>query len=160
MSTTPDKETLSFSTTKPEQAQDFVDLTNGWIRILVRTQGHKSSSGALSLKSYYVSVVINENLDTTIPLKNKAILDSGDVVSVENITDGTTLVLTTNYTIGDDRQSIIVSGEDDGDLIRITYNQYYHVRLSNLSERRLNTTTPTTPHRELTATLECITGID
>ena len=159
-STTPDKETLSFSTTKPEQAQDFVDLTNGWIRVLVRTQGHKSSSGALALDSYYVSVTVNKDLATTIPLKNKAVLTAGDVVSVENITDGTTLVLTTDYLIGDDRQSVIVSGEDDGDLIRITYNQYYHVRLSNMSERRMNTATPTTPPRQCSVTLECITGID
>lgn len=144
-----DKQTLSYSTSNKEQAQQFVDVSGNHIYVLARTRGEKTTAGALSLKSYYIEVKVNEYYDTQIDLANKAVLSAGDVVYVKNLTQNTTLTLTTHYTIGDDRQSVTVTGQSDGDLIEVKYNQYLKVVCANdLPERRQHTATPTTPERE------------
>ena len=150
-----DEQTLRFSTSKPEQASDFVDVSTGYIRILVRSNGYGASTGDITLETDYVEVIVNENLDTTISLSNKAVLDgSGDVVSVENITQGTTLTLGATYTIGADRQTIITSGQNAADYIEVTYNQYYNIRISNLSGRSLHGNSVATPNRQINMSLE------
>lgn len=60
------------------------------------------------------------------------------MIYVKNTTDGTTLVLTTDYTIASDRRSITVSGEDAGDTIEIKYNRYWECSISGLAEQWLS----------------------
>lgn len=161
-SITKDKQTLAFTFTKPEQAQDFVDVSNGYIYLLVRTRGIKTASYALTLKSYYVEVTVNENLDLTIELSNKAVLDSGDVVSVKNLTQGTTLTLTTHYTIGDARDTIILdSGAvTGGDSVEVKYDQYHPVRCANaIPEERYPGPDPADIGRRVALVLESVKGL-
>lgn len=141
-SRTADKETLSFSTTRPEVAQLFVDTVDGYVRLLVQTQNTKGAGTALSLQSYFVQVVINKDLNI-IRLNNKAKLDAnGDIVWVKNLTDGTTLTLITHYWVKDDRESISVSisgNQNPGDMIEVKYNQYWLVKSVSLHETRIAT---------------------
>lgn len=132
-SRSPDKETLSFATSKPEQAQLFVDTTNGYIWVLLQTQNTKGAATALSITTWWVQVTVNRSLDTKLELLNRAVLSAGDVISVVNLTTGATLTLTTHYTIGDDGKSILVTGQSAGDYIRVNYNQYYYVRCTGFS---------------------------
>lgn len=156
---TADKQTITFSTTRAEQAQDFVDTSNGWIYLLAMSMGTKGATGAITLRSHFIQVIVNKGLDTTITLSNKAILTAGDVVSVINRTDKATLTLDTHYRIGDDRQSVITDSQDAGDYIEVTYNQYYSVEVADLSERRLPSTTLSAPNRTVTLTLESLKGL-
>jgi hypothetical protein len=157
---TGDKQTLSFSTTRVEQAQDFVDTTNGYIRIIAMSMGTKGTPGALTLRSYYISVVVNKGLSTAIKLTNKAHLSAaGDVVSVINRTTKATLTLDTHYRIGDDRESVITDSQSAGDYIEVMYDQWYNVEVDNFSEERLPTASAATPSRTATLALESVRGL-
>lgn len=158
-SRTGDKQTLSFSTTRPEQAQDFVDTSAGYIRIIAMSMATKSTPGALTLRSYYIQVVVNKDLSTSIALSNKAQLTGGDVVSVINRTTKATLTLDTHYRIGDDRESVITDSQSAGDYIEVTYNQWYNVEVDNFSEERLPTASASTPSRTVTLALESVRGL-
>ena len=104
------KETITFSTTKPEQAQMFVDIANREINILVQSNGDKGAATALTVDSYYVEVTINKSKSTTIPLINRAVLSSNDVIHVKNLSNFETLILGLDYRIGDDAKSVHVDG--------------------------------------------------
>ena len=104
------KETITFSTTKPEQAQMFVDIPNGEINVLVQSNGAKGAGAALTVDSYYVEVTINKSKSTTIPLINRAVLTANDVIHVKNLSNFEALVLGPDYRIGDDAKSIHVDG--------------------------------------------------
>ncbi len=104
------KETISQSFMKPEQAQMFVDTTNGIISLLVQTNGTKGSGTALTLDSYYVTVTVNKSKSNTINLLNRAQLSDGRVIHVKNRTDRLTLALGPDYRMGDDGESVIVDG--------------------------------------------------
>jgi hypothetical protein len=133
-SRTPDKQTLTFSTSKPEIAQQFV--VSSLIRLLAKTRATKDTTGNLDLRTHYVDCVVNEDLSTDVPLLNKAVLDSGGaVVSVKNLTQDTTLALGTDYTISDDRLAVKTIGQAEGDVIEVKYNQYYHLVLDTLTEQ-------------------------
>jgi hypothetical protein len=94
---------------------------------------------ALNLKTYYVEVEINEDLDSIIKLSHKAILDeNGDVIHVKNLTKGTTLNLNTDYTVAVDRRSVTVLEQDPGDVIEVKYNRYFEVTFSSIPEEWLS----------------------
>jgi len=154
------KETVSLSLMKQEQAQMFVDTVNGEINILVQTNGTKGAGTALTLDSYYIEVTINKSKSTTIDLLNRAVLNAGDVIYVKNLTEFTTLALGVTYTIGDDGKSIIISGQNAGDMIEVKYNQYYRVASASFAETRLHTNTPTTPARSAVMTLRGMIGME
>lgn len=106
-SVTSDKATLSYSTSHPEQAQDYVDVDDGVVRVLLRTRTHKGSSGALKLQSYYIRVQVNKGLSTAIALTNKAIPDAtGAIVHAKDITQGLTLAQGIGYRLSDDREAV------------------------------------------------------
>lgn len=131
-SRTPDKQTITFETARPEQAGQFVDVTNGYVRIIAATRATKDTSGTLSLKSYYVKVNINTDHGHSITLLNKAVLTAGgSVASVKNLTSNTTLTkdaVVSGYTVGEDRKKITVTSDQvSGSMIEVKYNQYYNV---------------------------------
>ena len=95
---------------KPEQAQMFVDAANGEINILAQSNGTKGSGTALTLDSHYIEVTVNKDRSTRISLLNRAVLSSGDVTHVKNVTQLTTLEIGHDYIIGDDAKSVIVDG--------------------------------------------------
>ncbi len=137
-SRTPDKQTLTFETSKPEQAKQFVDTTNGYVRMMVQTRATKAS-GALTLKSYYVEAKVNEDLGHSLPLLNKAILTAnGSVASVKNLSSNTTLNKGTagqanSYLVGDDRKKITVDNtQASGSMVEVKYNQYYNVYIDSI----------------------------
>ena len=159
-SRTGDEQTLRFTTTKLEQAQDFVDTAGGKIIILVRSNGYGSSSGVITLETDYIEAIVNEGMNEIIQLSNKAVLDAGmDIVSVENITQDTTLSLGADYTIGDDRQSIITIGQAAGDYIEVTYNQYYYVMVENIPMHNLSGNNISAPNRQINMSLTSLVRI-
>lgn len=159
-SRTGDKQTLTFSTTRSEQAQDFVDTSTGYIRIIAMSMATKGTPGALTLRSYYIQAIVNKGLSTSITLTNKAHLSAGgDVVSVINRTTKATLTLGTHYRIGDDRESVITDSQSAGDYVEVTYNQYYNVEVDNFSEERMPTASAGTPGRTVTLALESVRGL-
>jgi len=138
-SRTSDKQTIAFDTTRKEQAQQFVDVASGYIRILAQTRATKDTGGTLNLKTYYIEAKVNEDEGYSKTLHNKAILSaSGGIVSAKNLTSGSSLVLnraTTGYRIGDDRKKIyITSDEVSGSYIQVKYNQYYNVAIRTLKQ--------------------------
>ena len=158
-----EKSTLNFYTSKPSLAQRFIFESGGnlYIKALVRTANKANAcTNASILWSYYFRTIVNENLSTTITLKDKAVLSSvNDVVSVKNLTDGTVLALGTNYRIGEDRQSVVVSGETVGDEIEVNYARYWHVIPTGFSENRISALDATEPERSVTLTLEGISTV-
>lgn len=104
------KETVSLSLMKPEHAQMFVDTTTGFVRVLVQTNGTKAAGTALDLDSYYIEVTVNKSLSTTVPLKNRAVLDgSGAVIHVKNLSGNLTLSFPGDYLVQDDGEGIILN---------------------------------------------------
>lgn len=154
------KETISFSTMKPEQAQMFVDIAAGEINILVQSNGTKGAGTALTVDSYYIEVTINKAKSNTVTLLNRAVLSAGDVIHVKNLTQVTTLTLGADYTIGYDGMSVITSGQDPGDVIEVKYDQYYRITSVSLSERRQPTGTPTEPGRSVGIQLRGLIGLE
>ena len=119
-SITSDKTTLTFTTTHAEIAQEFVDIGDSLIFAMVRTRAKKSSTGSLTLRSYYIECDVNEDLSGTISLKNKAILSSGDVVHVKNltyanteqVTNGKFTSATTSWTASGANLSSVAGGQN------------------------------------------------
>lgn len=118
------------------------------------------AAGPLNLKSYYAEVEINEDLDNVIELSHRAKLDGGnDVIWVKNLTQVTTLELTTNYTIAADRRSITVSsGATDGDVIEVKYDRYFEVTYDALPEILLVGEPGSARRRRVTLRLSTLTG--
>lgn len=164
-SRTPDKQTLTFTTSKQEIAAQFVDVTNGYVRVLAQTRAVKAISGTLILKSYYIDSIINEDLNRAAALLNNAVLSaSGAVISVRNLTTKLSLVrgqATHGYTIGDDRKSVVVTADQtDGDIIEVKYNQYFNVIHENLNEPTIRGGNITNPERVIELTLRTVTPIE
>jgi len=164
-SRTSDKQTISFDTTKSEQAQQFVDVTNGKVRILAQTRATKDTGGALTLKSHFVGVNVNENRGYAKNLMNKAVLSaSGGFVSVRNLTSGSTLVLnqaTTGYRVGDDRKSITVtSDEASGSYVEVKYNQYYNVAVQSVKQPNVFRGAISQPKTSVDLTLKTLTPVE
>lgn len=160
-STSKDKTTIDYITDEPVQAQDFVDIADQTITILVRSRGHKGSDGDLVMESYYISVWVNQDMGSGVTLSNEFTLDAtGDIESVENLTDDTTLVLDTDYIIGDGRDNLKGMSEDAGDLIKVTYKPRMRVAKSGVpNERWWGTGTPITPERNATLTLQSLDAL-
>jgi len=156
--TSKDKTTVDYVTDEPVQAQDFIDIGDQTVAVLIRSRGHKGSDGNLTLKSYYVSVWINQDMGSGVMLPSQVLLDSGgDVVSVENLTDNTTLTLGTHYEIGDGLNNLKAMSETAGDVIKVTYEPRIQVtQIQSLSDQWIQTGTPTTPPREVTLGLQSI----
>lgn len=129
------KNSLTYSSAESLIASRFVDPSDGYIRLLLRSMNYYDGLNSLNLKAYYVETEVNEGLDGVIKLSHKAILnDSGDVIYVKNLTKGTILSLDTEYTIAIDRRSITVIGQDSGDIIEVKYNRYFEVTFSSIPE--------------------------
>lgn len=157
-----DKSTISFTTYNPDLARDFIDCstTTPIIRLLAKTQASCITGFGMSLYSYYLRTIVNENKSGEIALSNKAVLDSGgDVVSVENVTRGTTYTLGVNYTVSDDRETILTTGVTPTDLIRVTYDQYWHVIPTGFQETRIVGTVATAPIKSAVLQLTGLTPI-
>jgi hypothetical protein len=177
-----DKQTFTLSLSEPEHAQKFVDVTNDYILILVRTRAQKSSGGDLILRTYYVEAAINDGKETTISLTNKCIPDSGDVTYIKETgacwtLDGytlgdamllgaasgdRTLLVSTDYSLNETRDEIDLVASGAGKTFEIKYDQHYHVRVNNaLPNTRMNRSTVTTPKTEtMTITLEGVVSLE
>lgn len=129
------KNYLMYSANESEVASQFVDPDDNYIRLLLRSRNNRMDDFALSLRTYYAECEVNEGLDLTINLSHKAILDGNDdVIWVKNLTNGSTLVLNTDYTISNDRRSISISNQSSGDEIEVKYNHYFEVMFASLPE--------------------------
>jgi len=130
---------LTYSTSEPLIASRFVNPSDSYIRLLLRSMNSRNDTDALNLRTYFVEVEINEDLDSIIRLSHKAILDeNGDVIHVKNLTKGTTLILNTDYTVAIDRRSVTVIGQDSGDMIEVKHNRYFEVMFSSIPEEWLS----------------------
>jgi len=132
---------LTYSTAEPLIASRFVSPSDSYVRLLLRSLSFSETEelNALNLRTYYVEVEINEDLDSIIKLSHKAILDeNGDVIHVKNLTKGTTLNLNTDYTVAIDRRSVTVLEQDPGDVIEVKYNRYFEVTFSSIPEEWLS----------------------
>ena len=160
-STSKDATTIDYVTDEPVQAQDFVDIADQTITIIVRSRGHKGSDGNLTMKSHYLSVWVNQDMGSGVALSNEFTLDAGgDVVEVKNLTDDAVLVLDTDYVIGDGRDNLKAMSEDEGDLIQVTYKPRIAVAMSGTAgDRWWGTSTPATPPREVTITLQSLNAL-
>lgn len=161
---TADKQTLAFETAKPEQAAQFVDVTNGWVKILVQTRATKDTSGTLTLKSYYVQAKINEDMGHSLTLLNKAKLTaSGSVAIVKNLSSNTTLNLNSannGYTIGEDRKSITVTNDQaSNSVVQVKYNQYYNVYIDQI-RRNVMRGTVSQPYNKVDMVLKTIVPME
>ena len=156
-----DKTTISFTTYNADIARQFVDCTTTTptIRLLSKTQASNILDNNIIFESYFMQTTINADRNGEIALSNKAILSSGDVASVENLTRGTTLTLGTDYTIGDDRQSVLTTGVTPTDLIRVTYDQYWHVSPTGFQETRIRGSVATAPIKSAVLELTGLTPI-
>jgi hypothetical protein len=133
------KNQLTYSTAEPLIASRFVNQSDNYVRLLLRSLNSRDGSNSLNLRTYYVEVEINEDLDSIIKLSHKAILDeNGDVIYVKNVNKGTTLSLNVDYTVAVDRRSIAVINQDPGDVIEVKYNRYFEVTLSSIPEEWLS----------------------
>ncbi|GAF88029.1 unnamed protein product, partial [marine sediment metagenome] len=123
--------------------------------------GHKGSDGNLTMKSYYLSVWVNQDTGSGVSLSNEFTLDSGgDVVEVKNLTDDNVLTLGTEYEIGDGRDNLKAMSEDAGDLIQVTYKPRISVVVSGSpTDRWWGTGTPTTPPRNVQITLQSLDAL-
>jgi len=159
-----EKSTLNFSTTKPSLAQRFVYASGAtlYVKAVVQSASANLLTNDIQLNSYYFQMTINENLSDTITLKNKAILDSGgDVVEVKNITRDDVLTLGTDYRIGENRQSVVLtSSPTAGDRIQVEYAKYWYVYpIGDFSENRFDPASATAPGRSVDLILEGVTTI-
>jgi hypothetical protein len=133
------KNQLTYNTAEPLIASRFINQSDNYVRLLLRSMNSREGSNSLNLRTYYVEAEINEDLDSVIKLSHKAILDeNGDVVYVKNITKGITLSLNTDYTIAIDRRSVIVINQDPGDVVEVKYNRYFEVTFSSIPEEWLS----------------------
>ncbi|MEK7399894.1 MAG: hypothetical protein AAB116_23370 [Candidatus Poribacteria bacterium] len=133
------KNQLTYSTAEPLIARRFVSQSDNYVRLLLRSMNSRDGSNSLNLRTYYVEVEINEDLDSIIKLSHRAILDeNGDVIYVKNVTKGTTLSLNTDYTVAIDRRSVALINQDPGDVIEVKYNGYFEVTFSSIPEEWLS----------------------
>jgi len=103
------KTDLTYSTAETEVANQLVDSSDSYIRLLLRSRDRRNGTDALDLRTYYIECEINEGLNLTIELSHKAILDGdGDVIWVKNLTKGTQLQLSIEYTVASNRRSVSV----------------------------------------------------
>ena len=109
----------------------------------------------MTFSSYYVEVVVNPN-GTIIALTHTPILSSGDVISVKNLTQETTLILTTHYTISG--KEITVTGQANDDVIEVTYNRYFEVKFDNIPEEWLSGDPASDRERAAIVNLSTLTG--
>lgn len=170
-SRTKDKQVLIFSTEKEEQAKQFVDTSNGFIRLLVQTRATKDAGASMYMNSYYVEAVINKNRGRKIILPNQAILSSyGSVVAVKNLsainkdyTVSNMLTLnsqTKGYSVGDDRKSIIITSDvPQGSKIEINYRQRYHVRIDDFQYTEVYPGSVTSPIYRAELKLKTVTPV-
>ena len=80
------KTDLTYSTAETEVAKQFVDPSDNYIRLLLRSRNRRNGTDALNLRTYYLECEINEGLNLTIELSHKAIVDgNGNVIWVKNI---------------------------------------------------------------------------
>jgi hypothetical protein len=150
------KQDIEFSTADSIIAQQFVDSGTQYVKLLLRSRTNRYSTSALSLTTYFVEVEVNEDLDATIELSHRALLDSNDVIYVKNTTDGTTLALTANYTIAADRRSVTVIAQTSGDEIEVKYNRYWEIACESLPEKWLNGDPSSDRYRDVVLNLRTI----
>ena len=127
------KTDLEYSITFPDVAMQFVDKLDNYARFLVRTrQPIGVSPYDIELRTYYAELIINENMDIVIELTHTPILESSDVIHVKNLTQGTILALTSDYTISG--REITVTGQSTDDVIEVKYNRYHEVSFASLPD--------------------------
>jgi len=130
---------LSYSTTEPEVARQFVDSGDGYIRLILRSRNRHDGINTLSLRTYYAECELNEGLDLTVNFSHKAVLDEDDdVIMVKNLTTDTELSLGVDYTISTNRRAITINNQNSGDEIQVKYNRYFEVMFATIPEVWLN----------------------
>lgn len=128
---------LIYSVEDAAQAQDFVDISNNVVRILIRTLGLKGSTGSLTLKSNYIRMQINKGYESYIPLSHKAQLDAGgDVVEVRDVNQDSVKTLGTHYKIGDGLDKLNAVSVNVGHTYKVTYTPQMAVQVGAVSEQR------------------------
>lgn len=110
-----------------------------------------------------VPIVIEELelTDGVITLGYKAIVDpfTRDVIRVSNLDTGLDLDLTTHYVIAGDGRSMTVSGQTNGDIIRVSYNRYFEVIFLDLHEEWLGIDDELGVVRKINMNLETIAEV-
>ena len=151
------KNDLTYSTAEATVAQQFIDDSDDYVRLLVRSRAARNGTDALSLRVYYVEVEVNEDLDLVVDLSHRAVLDDdSDVIHVKNTTDGTTLTLTTDYTIASNRRSVTIVGEDSGDSIEVSYARYFEVAITEMPEEFLDGDPASDRYRNVEVVMETL----
>jgi len=151
------KSEMTYSVLDHEYASQLIDTSDNYIRLLLRSRNRRNGSSGLNLRTYYVECELNEGLNLEVELSHKAILDGdGDMIWVKNITQGTTLTLNTDYTISDDRRSVMVTGQNQGDLIQVRYNRHFEVSFSSIPEEWLPGGSPGEKERRVEVTLQTL----
>ena len=149
---------LTFSTSDAAIAQRLIDPIDNYVRIILRSRTRRLGAYTITLRTYYAEYEVNENLSLVIDLSHKAVLDTNDdLVSVRDITQGTLLELTTDYTISTDRMQVSISGQSPGDQIEVTYNRYFEVVIATLPEQWLSGSPSGDRERATELVLETVT---
>ncbi len=126
---------MIYSTANANLAQRYIDANDDYVRLLLRSRATQVADSDITVKTFFAEVEVNENLDLVINLSHKAILDdSDDLIWVKNLTTGSTLTLTTHYTISNDQREVTIIGQSSGDEIEVKYNRYFEVKFINLPE--------------------------
>jgi len=135
-----DDETLAFSSSNKDIAKQYVPTASQFIRVMVRTRGAKQATGALTLKSKFVQVTVNDKLANYVPLRTKAEpTASGAVVLVKKVVSNVAVSLngaTVGYRLGDNRKSIQIWGVSSGRQVTVKYKAQYEVAHNGLNINR------------------------
>lgn len=153
------KNDIEWTTVKASVAQDFVD-GSGQVQILVRSRGVKDSAQSLSLRTYFVEVEVNDGLALTITPTHRVYFDQDtNNLVVKNKTQGTTLSSgDPGYTFNEETSVITINSQSTNDVIEITYDRMFEVRIIYMPERRLFDDTSGNPMHQPYIVLETITG--
>lgn len=164
-SRTGDDQTLSFNTAQKEIAQQFVDTTSKYIRLIAKSRGFKQATGAVTLKTQYVKCTVNDQLSKTFDFRNKAVISAtGGIAAVKNVTDNVALVnnqATTGYRIKEDRMGIVLtSDQGSGDKIEAKYQAEYMVVVDSLQFPMIFRGVIATPRRTISLRLKTLRPLD
>ena len=165
-SRTGDDQILSFTTSKKEIAQQFVDVVSKYVRLIVRTRGTKQTGAAFSIKANYVECAVNDQLANRINLRLKAKgTVTGAITLAKNVTDNQILTLdaaTNGYYLGEDRRSVVLKGAaaNSGDKIMAKYQAEYEVVVDRLSRPRVYGGPIASPRNDINLTLKTLKPIE
>jgi hypothetical protein len=129
---------LNFVTYNAEQAKQFVDTDNQYIRMFAKTRYYKTGTASMFMHVYHIKAIVNENLSREIPLRNQAVASANGVVEVRNLNTKTNLVYnqaTSGYELTHDRRGVRVTTDQAvSNVIRVKYRHYYEVAFDQMAE--------------------------